>query len=116
MAGAQDSTPVKRGLVWGSGIFFVGITLCGWGIAALAAHQQPGWPRDLPSALPGQPPRFGYVEQEPFFGTEGSSVEREVLESDQLHSYGWMDPAHQVAHVPIERAEQLLLQQRGARP
>jgi hypothetical protein len=37
------------------------------------------------------------------------SIDQEQLR--QLHSYGWLDGSHEVAHIPIERAKELLLQQ-----
>ncbi len=37
-------------------------------------------------------------------------VKDEAAQQDQLFSYGWVDRAHGVAHIPIDRAMELLLQ------
>ena len=37
------------------------------------------------------------------------------LQAEQLDSYGWTDPSHRFAHIPIERAMALLAQQASSR-
>jgi hypothetical protein len=46
-------------------------------------------------------------------GDEIASYER--TKQSQLHGYGWVDPRHQVAHIPIELAMQRLAE-RGSHP
>ena len=59
---------------------------------------------------------IGIVDQTPFETTRGAEhYRREQLQ--RLNSYGWVDPAKGIIHVPIEKAiEQLLADQQGKKP
>jgi len=59
---------------------------------------------------------IGIVDQTPFETTRGAEhYRREQLQ--RLNSYGWVDPAKGIIHVPIEKAiEQLLAEQQGKKP
>ena len=38
------------------------------------------------------------------------------LQAQRLNAYGWNDPAHRTAHIPIERAMALLVRQAASPP
>jgi hypothetical protein len=59
---------------------------------------------------------IGIVDQTPFETTRGAEhYRREQLQ--RLNSYGWVDPAKGIIHLPIEKAiEQLLAGQQGKKP
>jgi hypothetical protein len=59
---------------------------------------------------------IGIVDQTPFETTRGAEhYRREQLQ--RLNSYGWVDPAKGIIHLPIEKAiEQLLADQQGKKP
>ena len=59
---------------------------------------------------------IGIVDQTPFETTRGAEhYRREQLQ--RLNSYGWVDSAKGIIHVPIEKAiEQLLAEQQGKKP
>jgi hypothetical protein len=61
-------------------------------------------------------PEIGIVDQTPFETTRGAAhYRREQLR--RLNSYGWVDPAKGIIHVPIDKAiDQLLAQEQVKKP
>jgi hypothetical protein len=67
------------------------------------------YPREYPLAHVGapQPPPPPRLQTKP----REDLKELRAAEEAVLHSYGWIDPAGGVVHIPIERAMELTLQQ-----
>jgi hypothetical protein len=61
-------------------------------------------------------PEIGIVDQTPFETTRGAAhYRREQLQ--RLNSYGWVDPAKGIIHVPVDKAiDQLLAQEQRKKP
>lgn len=57
--------------------------------------------------------KIGIVEQQLFVDSDRAATLREEKER-RLHSYGWVDRKAGLAHIPIDRAMELVL--RGERP
>lgn len=100
-----------RGIVrFAIGLFtaiVVAMAVCAWVFNYFAAHQALGPPaspfentRELP---PEGMPRLQVKPP-----LELRQYEKE--QGQELHSYGWVDRKNGVAHIPIERAMDLLLQ------
>jgi hypothetical protein len=54
------------------------------------------------------PPAIGLIEQTLIEHEERGLEERRVEEA-RLHTYGWVDRAHGIAHIPIDRAMGLIV-------
>ena len=74
-----------------------------WLMHVLWQHVHPGALSTRPSVIPPQP-RLQVV-------APADRHAQYAAQARQLHSYGWVDPAHRVAHIPIERAMSLLATQ-----
>ncbi len=113
MTGAQQHTRVHRGAVTGGAIFWVSVTLVAWCVGIFLVHLRPGAGLGKPSEKSARTPRYGYLEQSQF-SSPPPELDRQG-ELLRLRSYGWADPQHRFARIPIERAKQLLLEQ-GQKP
>jgi hypothetical protein len=69
----------------------------GGGPAALAGH---------PGAI--APPAIGMIEQT-LLEDPPRGVDKRAAQEERLTSYGWVDRAHEVAHIPIGRAMDLVI-------
>ena len=81
-------------------IFLLIFVLILWLMHLLWQHLHP-WALSTPSPVIPPPPRLQVaapVDRQAQYGAQAR----------QLHGYGWVDPAHRVAHIPIERAMSLL--------
>lgn len=112
MAGRQEDTSVNRGIVAAWAVTIVAVLLFSGWLSVRMVHARVNGPVALPTGGPGQTPRFGVLETSQLDGPKPQDAKRE---SDQryLHGWGWVDDAHSAAHVPISRAEELLLAQHG---
>ncbi len=89
-------------------------------LASLAATRMMA--RDRAALLPDGPPpppaevgqaKIGIVEQQPFERTR-TGPEWRAEQLRRLESFGWVDRQAQLAHIPVDRAMDLVLQ--GERP
>ena len=69
-------------------------------------HVHP-WTLSAPPQVVPPPPRVQAAPPE-------DRITQYRLQAQSLNAYGWNDPAHRTAHVPIERAMALLAQQQAA--
>ncbi|MFN7133281.1 MAG: hypothetical protein ACK4N5_14480 [Myxococcales bacterium] len=60
-------------------------------------------------------PEIGIVDQQ-LFNHDMRAEHMRAQKLEQLRSYGWVDRARGVAHVPVEQAMQRLVQQGGSAP
>lgn len=112
MAGLQEDTRVNRAVVVGWGVTICSVVLFSGWLAVHLVHARVNGPLDLPVGAAGQVPRFGILEQTQFDERKPQDDQREA-DLIYLNGYGWLDDAHTRAHVPISRAEKLLLAQQG---
>ena len=65
---------------------------------------------DLQTPLkPGEAPQFGMLHQT-MFETVSDARELKKVQAEQLESYGWVDQGKGIAHIPIEKAKQLIVE------
>jgi len=86
-----------------AGIFLLIFVLILWLMHVLWRHVHPGALTTRPSVIPPQP-RLQVTAPE-------DRHAQYAAQARQLNSYGWADPAHRMAHIPIERAMSLLAAQ-----
>jgi hypothetical protein len=93
-------------------LFSAGGVVCIVILAAFVAHLLTG-ARGLARSGPTEtsPPTPHLLESDPV--TDRNAYE--LQKQRELNSYGWTNDAHTLAHVPIERAMQLLEQQEAHR-
>jgi hypothetical protein len=84
-------------------IFLLIFVLILWGMHVLWQHVHPGALSTRPSVIPPQP-RLQVV-------APADRHAQYAAQARQLNGYGWVDPAHRVARIPIERAMSLLATQ-----
>lgn len=90
------------------GVFFVGTLWATWILKSNA-----GWLRQTPASPPTEigKAEVGMVDQRIFEQELGA--ERLRLDGRaRLESYGWVDRERGVIHVPVERAMELILEER----
>ncbi len=75
----------------------------------LASAQLPPAPPDMGSS------KIGMVEQQ-FYGIAQRGMQDRAARLERLGSYGWVDRAAGVAHIPIDRAMELVEKGVRARP
>jgi hypothetical protein len=63
-------------------------------------------------AEPTTPPKFGMLHQT-LFEVESDAADVKKEQFGQLNSFGWVDEAKGVAHIPIELAKKRLLEGKG---
>ncbi len=63
-------------------------------------------------AEPTTPPKFGMLHQT-LFDTQSDAADLKKDQFGRLNSYGWVDEAKGVAHIPIELAKKRLLEGKG---
>src|SRR4051812_40609638 len=74
--------------------------------------------RMLPINTNGEPseaatiPQFGMLHQT-LFDAVSDAKDLKAVTQQKLHGYGWVDEQKTVAHIPIERAMQIVAQQRA---
>lgn len=56
-------------------------------------------------------PQYGMLHQT-LFETVSDAQDVKAVVEKHLHSYGWVDPNKTVAHIPVDRAMELVVQQR----
>jgi hypothetical protein len=84
-------------------IFLLLFVLILWLMHVLWQHVHPGALSTRPSVIPPQP-RLQVV-------APADRAAQYSAQARQLNSYGWVDPQHRVARIPIERAMILLATQ-----
>ena len=92
-------------------IFFLGSLAAGLGMRMVQREANPDGPAPVPSQA-GQA-KIGIVEQRLFANSNQGVAWREQARR-QLESTGWVDRQKGIAHIPIERAMELV--EKGARP
>ncbi len=92
-------------------VFFIGSLAAGLGWRSLRQQLNPEGPPPIPDVT-GQP-KVGMVEQRLFEHSNMGPAWREAAHR-RLASYGWVDRQKGVAHIPIDRAYELV--EKGARP
>ncbi len=92
-------------------VFFLGSLSAGLGMSALRKQLNPDGPAPLPTEA-GKA-KIGMVEQRLFEHSNQGPVWREAAQR-RLSTYGWVDRQKGVAHIPIDRAYDLV--EKGARP
>ena len=92
-------------------VFFLGSLAAGLGLRAVRREANPDGPPPLPSEA-GRA-KIGLVEQRLFEHSNMGAVWREAARR-RLESYGWVDRQKGIAHVPIERAMDMI--EKGVRP
>jgi hypothetical protein len=69
--------------------------------------------RGVAKGLVGHPAEIGIVDQVPFVSDHRLEAWQKE-KADRLHSYGWVDRARGIAHIPIEKAMDMVAD--GASP
>jgi hypothetical protein len=92
-------------------VFFLGSLAAGLGMTTLRRQLNPDGPPPTPSEV-GRA-KIGIVEQRLFEHANQGPAWREAAER-RLSSFGWVDRQKGVAHIPIERAMEMV--EKGARP
>jgi hypothetical protein len=92
-------------------VFVAGSLAAAWQMQATRRATHPEGPVALPAAA-GQP-KIGIVEQRLFEHANQGVAWREQARR-RLESYGWVDQAKGVAHIPIDQAMDLV--EKGERP
>lgn len=110
----SDSLPLGRLLLIAAavlGLFVLGI--CAAELERRHVSRALGPGKGLPAEL-GQK-KINLVEQQLF---ELNLVEekRRQAQAQRLHNYGWVDRAHGIVHVPIEKAREQLLSGKAGGP
>jgi hypothetical protein len=113
--------PAEEDVIRSSSIVWVGVVslivfLCGalaavWQLQTTRRAANPDGPAALP-ALAGQP-KIGMVEQRLFENSNQGVAWREHARR-RLESFGWVDEAKGVAHIPIDQAMDRV--EKGERP
>ncbi len=92
-------------------VFFLGSLAAGIGMSSLRKQLNPDGPPP-PPAEAGKA-KIGVVEQRLFEHANQGPVWREAAQK-RLSSFGWVDRQKGIAHIPIDRAMDLV--EKGARP
>jgi hypothetical protein len=92
-------------------VFFVGSLAAGLGMRAMQRNVNPDGPAPMPDQA-GKA-KIGFVEQR-LFENANQGVAWRAQAERQLGSYGWVDKQKGLAHIPIDRAMDLVA--KGARP
>jgi hypothetical protein len=92
-------------------VFVVGALAAVWQLDTTRRAANPDGPAALP-AMAGQP-KIGLVEQR-LFENANQGVAWKEQARRRLESYGWVDEAQGVAHIPIDQAMDLV--EKGERP
>ena len=92
-------------------VFFLGSLAAGIGMQAIRKQVNPSGPPALP-AQAGQA-KIGMVEQRLFEHANQGSTWREAAHR-RLGGFGWVDKEKGIAHIPIDRAMDMV--EKGARP
>jgi hypothetical protein len=92
-------------------VFFFGSLAAGMGMVSIRQQVNP----DGPPALPAEAgkAKIGMVEQRLFEHANQGPAWREAAHR-RLSSFGWVDKQKGIAHIPIDRAMDLV--EKGARP
>jgi hypothetical protein len=91
-------------------IFGLTVLITEWARQAWTSHlgQQ-----EAPAALLGAS-TINELYQRPF-ALEREEADRRAAQEQRLHGYGWVDRAHGVIHVPIDRAKEELIRESQGR-
>ncbi len=92
-------------------VFFLGSLAAGIGMTSVRKQMNPDGPPPLPSQAGAA--KIGMVEQRQFELTNTGPAWRAAADR-RLRSYGWVDKEKGVAHIPIDRAMEMV--EKGARP
>jgi hypothetical protein len=92
-------------------VFFLGSLAAGLGMSSLRSQLNPDGP-PTPPAEAGKA-KIGFVEQRLFEHANQGPAWREAAER-RLSSVGWVDREKGIAHIPIDRAMDMV--EKGARP
>jgi hypothetical protein len=125
-AGKQEEDKLQTGPVYVITAIVVAIMICTYeGVhhyiartAELApTHVTMTESRRIPISTNGEPlpnsqiPQFGMLHQT-LFGMVSDAKDLKAATTEHLNSYGWTDEKKTTAHIPIERAMQLVEQQK----
>jgi hypothetical protein len=108
----EEDVVAERKLI-GVGVLVVVVSVLSVGVAALLLGKDQallgGGPAErVKTEGSVAPPTLGIIEQT-LIEHEARGVEQRRIEEERLHQYGWIDRAHGVAHIPIERAMDLFV-------
>ena len=81
-------------------------------IGVYASTHNINWTAEQTSHIantPTEPPKFGMLHQTLFSG-QSDAADLKKDQFGRLESYGWVDEAKGVAHIPIEAAKKKLLE------
>jgi hypothetical protein len=108
----EEDVVAERKLTWIGGLVVL-VTVLSVGVAALLLGKDQGrlagGPAERVKAEGSvAPPTLGIIEQT-LIEHEARGTEQRRLEEESLHRYGWVDRAHGVAHIPIDKAMDLFV-------
>jgi hypothetical protein len=109
----SDELPIGRIVGVGAAALALFIASCVWVYGEIRVRQHDLGGRAPTPLLVGRE-EIGIVNQRPFALTQNAADLRRE-QRRRLETYGWVDPAHQLIHLPIERAMQLMVE-RGTAP
>jgi hypothetical protein len=102
----------------------VGLLALGISILAVVASTVLLGPRDKLGGGPAErvaqqgsvaPPTLGLIEQT-LIEHEARGLEERRVEEARLHAYGWVDRGRGIAHIPIERAMAITVEENRPAP
>jgi hypothetical protein len=110
----EDFVPTRKIVLVGVAalvVFCLGSLAAAWGMQTIRRQVNP----DGPIAMPAEAGRakIGMAEQRLFENANQGVAWREQARR-RLSSYGWVDRRAGIAHIPIDRAMELV--EKGARP
>jgi hypothetical protein len=97
------------------GVLAVVVAVLSVGVAALLLGKDPTRvgvePKERAKTEPSvAPPTLGIIEQT-LIEHEKRGVDQRSVEEERLHRYGWVDRAEGIAHIPIDKAMDLIVAQ-----
>jgi hypothetical protein len=126
-AGKQEDDKIQTGPVFVTALVLVStMVLTYLAVSHYAFRQERAVPAEVQARVPhlsmasnGEPletkvspiPQYGMLHQT-LFESVSDAHDLKVEVEQHLQSYGWLDASKSTAHIPVERAMELLVQQR----
>jgi hypothetical protein len=109
----QEEDVVAERRLTGIGVLVVVVTVLSVGVAALLLGKDQtrlsGGPAERAKTEGSvAPPTLGIIEQT-LIEHEKRGVDQRSVEEEHLHRYGWVDRPHGIAHIPIDKAMDLVV-------
>jgi len=127
-AGKQEADRIQSGPVFVTAVVLVSTMVIAYvTVKHYAFRQERVVPAEVQARVPhvsiasnGEPlmtkvspiPQYGMLHQT-LFESVSDAHDLKVTVEKHLHSYGWEDAAKTTAHIPVDRAMELLVQQRA---